>query len=276
MWGAIKVGAAVLGTVALTMGGLAVTGAAAQPDEEGPVGAVMRELQPLVEDGTLSEAQAEAVADRLGRWIRIRLFREGTEELRRHLTRLAAEVAEILAIPPSELAAQLEDGATLAELAEAGGSSGGRLISDVVDHLSAHLAVAVTSGRLEQSAADRMLASVEETLVSIVDVEHPFRRVIDQRRERAARLEGLAAAAEVMGMSVGDVRAELAEGISLAEVAEGRGVEADRLIEAILTPFREHLERAVARGRLTEERAAELLSGAAERVTEAIERVPGG
>jgi hypothetical protein len=86
---------------------------------------------------------------------------------------------------------------------------------------------------------------------------------------------GLEAAADVMGLSIDDVRARLADGATLAEIAGTHGVDEGTLVDAMTAPVAGQIEQAVKRGRLTEEEAAEALAKVTERVSEAIHTVPG-
>lgn len=88
-------------------------------------------------------------------------------------------------------------------------------------------------------------------------------------------MAGLEAAADVIGLSVDDLRARLADGATLAGIAGTHGVDEGTLVGAMTAPVAGPIEQAVKRGRLTEEEAAEALAEVTERVSEAIHRVPG-
>lgn len=279
MWHSIKIGAAVVVVVGLVMSGLAVARAVEEPgtDRARPSAdqVVLKALAPLLADGTLTQEQAAAVAGELAPIIVRARFQDRTKELAKQLGRLAAETAEVLGITPDDLGEQLEAGKTLSEIAEANGSTGEQLVTLVTDHLAAHLAVQVTAGKLDQARADETVAVTRQTLEELVDGEHPFGTVLKERRNRALRAAGLEAAADVLGLSIDEVRAQLQEGSTLAQIAEAQRVGEDALIDAILAPVVKQIEQAVERGGLTEDEAAEALVKAAGRVQEAIEKVPG-
>ncbi len=271
MWRTVKLGVAILVITALVMGGIAF----AQADEETP-GRILEELTLLVEDGTLTRAQADAVAEQLAPFVRAVVSRFETDRLRHRLGRLAAETAEVLGISRERLAEQLAAGSSLAEIAAAEGTNGEQLVADVVEHLAAHLDVLVTSGRLEQERAEEILGNTERILKDLVDQPHPFRTAVRDRRNAVARSAGLAAAADLLDIPVAELREVLSSGRDLASVAADRGIGEDELISAILDPLEAALGTAVRSGRISEEKAAELLERAAGRVAEAIHRVPGG
>jgi hypothetical protein len=85
----------------------------------------------------------------------------------------------------------------------------------------------------------------------------------------------LSAAVDALGMTIDEVRTALAAGTSLAGIAEARGVTEEALIDALLNPVIERIERAVERGHLTDEEAAEALEKATRRAQDAIKQVPG-
>lgn len=279
MWHSLKIGTVIVAVVGLVLTGVAVAHAVDDSGNEREVtGAeqiVVDALAPLLEDQTLTQEQVDAVAGELAPLIARARFQDQTQGLVKKLGRLAAEIAEVLGMPPDDLGEQLGAGITLAELAEANGSRGEELVRQVTDHIAAHLAVQVTSGKLDQARADEVVATTEQTLNDLIDVQHPFGTVLKERRNQAMRAAGLNAAADALGMSIDDVRAELEEGKTLAQLAEVEGVSEGELIDAILAPVVRQLERAVERGRLTEAAAAEVLEKATERTGEAMHKAPG-
>ena len=278
MWHLSKIAAAIVVVVGLAMSGLTAARAADEPgvtDPERPAAEqiVMEALAPLLEDGTLTREQADAVVGELSPVISRARFLDQTQELVKRLGRLAAEIAEVLGISPNELGEQLKAGMTLADIAAANGSTGEQLAMQVTEHLAAHLAVRVTAGKLDQARADEIVATTGQTLSELIEVEHPFGTALEKHRSRAVVVAGLHAAADALGLSIDEVRAQLEEGNSMAQIAEAQGVSDDRLISAILVPFVKQIEQAVERGRLAEEEATEALEKAAERVAEAIHKV---
>ena len=70
-----------------------------------------------------------------------------------------------------------------------------------------------------------------------------------------------------------ELRSELRAGTSLAQIATAHGKTADGLVDAIVAPARARLDRAVANGRLTRQRADELLGRLTDAVEQAVQRV---
>jgi len=276
----LKIGAVVVAVIGLVMSGLAVARAiddpggssAGRPRAEQVIDEA---LAPLVEDGTLTQRQVDAVVGELAPIVARARFQDRTKDLIVQLGRLASETAEVLGITSDELADQLESGLSLAEIASAHGSTGSGLVTQVTDHIAAHLAVQVTAGKLDPARAEAIAGATEKTLSELVDVAHPFGTVLKARRNRALQVAGLEAAADVIGLSVDEVRAQLAEGATLAGIARTHGVDEAALVNAMTAPAAGQIEQVVKQGRLTEAEADEALAKATQRVSEAIHRVPG-
>ena len=75
----------------------------------------------------------------------------------------------------------------------------------------------------------------------------------------------LPAVAEALGMSEEELRTALGDGQTIADIAAGRGVEVQTVVDAIVAAHRERLDEKVASGELTREQADEMLTHAEER-----------
>jgi polyhydroxyalkanoate synthesis regulator phasin len=173
-------GAAALGAGLLAVGPLR---AAAQDDDDGGDGWVDSALDGLVDDGTLTQAQADAVVDALqearpehhpgfGPWVRGGFFALGVSVL--------DEAADAIGIEDDELLAALSDGQTIAEVAEGEGVDPQTVIDALVAATRERLDDAVADGHIEQEDADERLADVTERITEFVnegaDFGHPFPR----------------------------------------------------------------------------------------------------
>jgi uncharacterized protein YidB (DUF937 family) len=83
---------------------------------------------------------------------------------------------------------------------------------------------------------------------------------------RGPGLASFEAAAEVIGIENSELRTALAEGLTLAEVAEDNGVDLETLIDGLVSALDEKLDELVADGRITEQQAAEIRENAPERI----------
>jgi len=77
---------------------------------------------------------------------------------------------------------------------------------------------------------------------------------------------GLDAAASYLGLSEDALGARLESGKTLAEVAKGQGKSVDGLVAALKADLKQHLDEAVADGRLTQAQADRILSNADSRL----------
>lgn len=116
------------------------------------------------------------------------------------------------------------------------------------------LAPLVDNGTVTQAQADAVIDALEAA--------RPARHH-GGRRMGPARLE---AAAEALGMTVEDLRRALSEGQSLAEVAQGQGVDPEQVVNALVAEAQAHINDKVADGRITQEQADEMLSNLTERI----------
>ena len=121
-------------------------------------------LQALVDDGTLTEAQLDSVVEALG--AAGPMGGGGGHGMR---GAGLSTVAEILGLTEDEVRTAIEGGQTLAELADANGSSADELIDALVADLQTHLDEEVTEGDLTQDEADAKLADATERITEFVN-----------------------------------------------------------------------------------------------------------
>ncbi len=261
--------------VALAMGGLALaeTGDADPSAPDVPRGAyehILDLLAPLVEEGTITAAQAAAVADRLADSL-------PAQDVRPPSADLLGALAELIGLPPGEIVEELAAGTSVAALAEQGGIAIDRVVDLLLAPLRRRLAHAVAAGELsEEEAAERL----EHATVRVLDRVASDTPILDQRIERLERhrqqLRRRAAqkdaVLETLDVSEQELWEAAATGQSLADVAAARGVAAEDVVDALVEPLAERLEDAVAGGNLTEEEAAARLAAAEERATDHVTR----
>jgi len=164
----LKIGFVTLVVAALATSGIALAqtgGGDEAPAEPERTSLIMERLAPLVEDGTLTESQAGAVAEVLA---------DGPGPRRHHRGPDLQGIGEFLGLSGEEIRDALQDGSTLAEVAEANGSSGEELTAFLVAEAEERLDGAVADGRIDETEKDEKLADVAERIASMVDGEGPF------------------------------------------------------------------------------------------------------
>ncbi len=94
------------------------------------------------------------------------------------------------------------------------------------------------------------------------------------RRSRAAALEirsgGWTAVCELLDMTPAEIAAKREAGKSLVQIALSKGVSAEKLLSTMVEPRKAALDKLVASGKITQERADTILKAMTERLTERI------
>lgn len=187
-----------------------------------------------------------------------------------HLGMDLSAVTDLLGLEPTELREALAAGATIAELAEANGSSADAVIAAAAAEVETRLDEAVANEHLTAEQAADMLAIATEKITEMVNGEYPtFNRFggEDFRRQLGADMDAII---DLLGLEPGELRQALAEGATIAELAEANGSSADEVIAASVTAAKARLADAVADGLLTESQAADMLSLATDKITEMV------
>jgi polyhydroxyalkanoate synthesis regulator phasin len=127
---------------------------------------------------------------------------------------------------------------------------------------------AVASGKITAEQAAQLKARIEEAGAC-------WRPLVRPAQARLALAKGLVvhAAAETLDMTPRELIAELRDCKSMADVAAEQGMSSDDLKTGILTDVEKHLDQAVARGRITEERADEALQKLTDNIDEIVNSV---
>jgi hypothetical protein len=165
--------------------------------------------------------------------------------------------AETLGLSEDDLRTQLEDGKTLAEVAEAQGVEKQALIDALV---------AAAETRLDEVQAelpDRIAELVDSTLPAGGRGGHGGHGM-------RGRGPGLDAAAAALGVTEDELHDALHDGQTIAEVAEAKGVDVQTVIDAMVAEAADHLASEVAEGDLTQEEADAKLAEVTERITERV------
>jgi ribosomal protein S20 len=81
---------------------------------------------------------------------------------------------------------------------------------------------------------------------------------------------GLEAAATALNMSVEDLRAQLRDGKTIAAVAKEKGVDVQKVIDAMVADATQHIDQAVKNGKLTADQAAQRKQNLVEKITRGV------
>jgi polyhydroxyalkanoate synthesis regulator phasin len=165
----LKIGAMLLVVAALATTGVAIAQSGNEATTTTTEATTLRAkivewLAPLVDEGTIDQSQAEAVADTLaaslpgfpgGRMDR------GLEAVR--------EAADFLGLTPEEVAVAVRDGQTLAEIAVAQGQTAEALIAHLSTLAGEHLNQLVADGRITEEQQADMLANMTDRITDLVN-----------------------------------------------------------------------------------------------------------
>ena len=170
--------AAVLLTGALaagTVGAVVITPASASTSSN-PISSrlamIKDALKGLVGDGTLTQAQADKVANALNNKLPQGGFDGGPGHRFGGMMgprESAATVAKTLGMTPAELMTALRKGQTLKELAETKGVSTDTLVNAMVSAAEEQLATAVQNKRITQAQADTIKSTLKQRMTDLVN-----------------------------------------------------------------------------------------------------------
>lgn len=133
-------------------------------------------LQPLVDDGTIDDGQADAVSEYLAdEWNDRPVRRGGPGHRARPLIESVDTAVEILGIDAETLRDELRSGSSLADIATANGVDPQTLVDALVAEAEAMLDQAVADGRIDAERAEERGADLAERITARVNGERPDR-----------------------------------------------------------------------------------------------------
>jgi polyhydroxyalkanoate synthesis regulator phasin len=166
---------AVGGVGVLGLGATAMVGAQDEPSSEAEAGWVEDALGGLVEDGTITQEQADAVEEALedahpGPGLRGGFgHHPGWFGFGGDLSTLA----DSLGLDEDELRSELREGKTIAEVAEEQDVDVADVVDDIVEAQQERVDEAVANGDLTQDEADDIMAGAEARVTAFVNGEWP-------------------------------------------------------------------------------------------------------
>jgi uncharacterized protein (DUF433 family) len=175
--------------------------------------------------------------------------------------------AEMTGLSEDEVVAALQEGQTIAELAESQNLEPEAIVEAALTEAESRLQEAVDNGRLTEEQMEQMLQRLAEELPEWL--EQPWEPRGPAGRARGQFGEGFwtmyDALAEALGLDPDELFAELHDGKSVADVAEEQNVDLEALHEALeearVEERREAIEQAVEEGRLSREQADWMIEG---------------
>lgn len=179
-------------------------------------------------------------------------------------------VVEQTGLTLQEVRDQLQAGSTLNDIITANGGDTQSVIDAVITAATERLNQAVTNGRITQERADEVLATLEETVTNFVMTgERP--NFMDNGGPAGGVdmwREVLAVVTEQTGLEASALREQLQAGTSLAELITANNGDVQVVIDTAVTAATERINTAVENGRLTQERANQMLANLEQMVTD--------
>ena len=186
-------------------------------------------------------------------------------------------IADTIGITFDELRAQVAEGLTIAEIAEANGVSADTISAALTAEMQSHIADHVTAGDITQEQADTRLAAVDERVDDLLNGTLPlgghrgeFGRDGDGMRGFGGRLGMSSTLPDLLGIDAVELRTQLQAGSTIAEIAEASGVSVDDVISGMVSEASDRLGTAVTDGKITQEQADEALTEMTQRITEMV------
>lgn len=233
--------------------------------------ALQNRVDAAVADGRLTKAQGEALKARIAAGDTPLLFGGGLRHdgpgFGHHRGPGLDAAAKYIGITEAELRTELESGKSLGAVAKEHGKTVDGLTDALVADAKTKLDAAVKAGRLTQAQANEMLSELKEHVTDFVNgtrLEPPFGGDHHERHHGPS----LDAAAKYLGITEAQLRTELQNGKSLADVAKAHGKTVDGLVDAVVADAKTKLDAAVKAGRLTQAQADQMLSELKQRITD--------
>ena len=182
-----------------------------------------------------------------------------------------AVAANAIGIGEDELRTALRSGQSIAQVARSRNVDVQKVIDAIVADARQRIAEKVQSGDLTQAQADERLANLTQRVTDMVNRTGGFRHG-PGRHGRHGPGPGLAAAATAIGIGEDELRTALRSGQSIAQVAQSRNVDVQKVIDAIVAGARQRIAEKVQSGDLTQAQADERVANLTQRVTDMVNR----
>lgn len=171
-------------------------------------------------------------------------------------------IAGALNMTEADLQSALQAGKSVADLAKEKGVALQTIVDALIAEQKTLLQQAVTAGRLTQAQADARLAALQAQLPAQLSTAF----APGMRGSNRGKLGGfgpggsLSTIATTLGVTESDLLTALQAGKSVADVATEKGVDLNKVIDAIVAEQTTALQQAVTAGRLTQEQADQELA----------------
>ena len=194
--------------------------------------------------------------------------------MRRHIAFAAALVAVATLAFGAGVASAADTPSLGDAVAARRGITGDQLRAAFKAELNARIDAAVAAGRLTPEQGAKLKERVANAKGLGIGARKAFAKKHKALVGRVVRVNRLRVAAKYLGMTPKEIRTARQGGQSLAQIAASKGKSIDGLVAAIVAPAKARAAKAVSNGRLTQQRADELIARLTERAQALVQRVP--
>jgi hypothetical protein len=185
--------------------------------------------------------------------------------------------AKALGMTEADLTTALNGGKTAATVAKDKGVAIAKVIDAIVAADKAEIAAAVKAGTMTQAQADQQLADLAAHVTDEVNgVAGGHGGKGDHGGPGGLDADDLTAAAKALGLTEADLTTALNSGKTAAAVAKEKGIDVQKVIDAIVAADKAELAAAVKAGTMTQAQADAMIANLSTHVTDEVNGVAGG
>lgn len=182
-------------------------------------------------------------------------------------------VASELGLQPADLLPELRDGKSLAAIIAENNGDVAAISAQIVAAATEHINNALAAGYITQERADNLLANLEAAVSDTLNREPRLGQGRGGRDGRPGRQHPVAQglirlAAAQTGLEPQAIIQQLRDGATLGSILADNGVDTAAFIDAAVAEASARLGEQVAQGRITQERADQMLANFREKLTE--------
>lgn len=179
-------------------------------------------------------------------------------------------VADETGLEPRDIVVQLRDGLTLSDIITTNGGDVDQVIDDSLVQLTDQINQAVTDGKLTQERADKLLTNLEDVVTRAINGELFPHRMGRGAVGRASQGILIQAVADATDLRVPQILGQIRGDSTLADIITANGATVDAVVSSAVAVATEHINAAVAVGRLSQEQADQLIANLPDLYTGAV------
>ncbi len=161
---------------------------------------------------------------------------------------LINETSQLSGLTRQEVVDELATGQTLAQIAQAHGTSADAVVAAMSAKAKERLDKQVENGRISQERADELLSRLQTKANELMN-DTTLGEKVNNVKDRVANAKVMPAlirhAAETTGLPVGDITGRLRDGETLTQIVTSAGGDINAVIDAATAEFRTAAENAV-------------------------------